>query len=134
MADAGKVDRGALAAADFLDGLIVVLQRTDSHTVAARLPFQLVADAQSTGRNGTGNDGSMTLHNESAIDGQAKPFFAAALLDAPAGVGDSRLQFGDARARLRGGGNDRRIFQERTLYEFAYFQFRDLARDLVHKV
>ncbi len=46
MADAGQVDRRALAALDPLDGLVVVLERADADALAARLPFQLVADPQ----------------------------------------------------------------------------------------
>ena len=43
--DAGQVDGRPLAAVDFLDGLVVVLQRADAHALAARQPFHLVADA-----------------------------------------------------------------------------------------
>ena len=76
MTDAGQVDRRPLAAMDFLDGLVVVLQRADAHRLAARLPFHLVADPQTARRDRAGDDGAVPLHDEGAVDGQAEPLAA----------------------------------------------------------
>ena len=45
VADAGQVDRRPHAAMDLLDRPVVILQRPHPHPLAARQPFQLVADA-----------------------------------------------------------------------------------------
>ena len=58
----------------------------------------------------------------------------AALLDLPAGVGDGRLQLGDARAGVRRRGDDRRVFEEGAPHQLADFQFDDLARRLVDEI
>ena len=44
--DAGQVDGRPHAAMDFLDRLVVVLQRAHAHALAARQPLHLVADLQ----------------------------------------------------------------------------------------
>ena len=76
MMNAGQVNGGALAAMDFLHRFLMMLERTDADFFAARQPFDLVADREPAGRDRAGDDGSMSLHDEGAVDGETEPLFA----------------------------------------------------------
>ncbi len=59
---------------------------------------------------------------------------AAAFFDLPAHVGEGRLQFGDALARVRRRGDERGVLQKRALHQLADLQLDDLARRLIDQI
>ncbi len=132
--NAGEIDRRPLAAVQFLDGLVVILQGAHAHPLAARQPFHLVAHAQTARRHRAGHDRAVALHDERAIDRQAKPLPSLSLFDLPAGVGEGRLQLRDALPAGSRRGDDRGILQERAAHQVADLQLDDLARRLIDEV
>src|SRR5947207_2698953 len=100
----------------FLDGRIMVLERPDTHLVAARLPLYFVADLDAPRSHRSRNDRAVPLNDERAVNRQAKAFLTRARLDVPAYVGDGGLELRDAFAADRRRAQDRRILQKTALH------------------
>ena len=134
VSNTGQVDRRPHPAMDLLNRRVVVVQRPDSHPLAARQPIEFLADTNRSGSHRTRHDRAMPLDDERTIDRQSEPLGPAPLLDHSTGGADRGPQLVESPAGSHGRRHDRGVGQECAADQFADVDRRDLARGFVDQI
>jgi hypothetical protein len=125
-----QIDRGSLAAVDFIDIAVVILQASYPNTLRTGLDDQFIANSAMTAADAPRDNGTVTGDRERAIDCHAK--WADGMLS-PARSGGLRsrcsqllFQQRDSLSRLDTGANDRRMGQKAVGHKFPDFFFHQI--------
>ena len=94
----------------------------------------LVAHLERAGHDRPGDHGAVALHGERAVDGQAEPLLALALMHLGAAFEQGRLEFGDALALDGGGADDGGVGQEGAGHQLAHLQLDEFLGVVVGEV